>query len=250
MYYRLRFAFLFICTMFFGMLSISWMISFDSIDRFLPENDLHLEDTYPKSGASEGVFNEILDRAQRVYSNTGEPVFIHRRWTDSTVNAYMQRKSNGLHITMFGGLFRRSEVTPEGFALVVCHEFGHGYGGAPYIYPHAEISAEGQADYYAANACLQHVLEGWWESQESLDLDLEGAESWCDSSTCEMGLRAGLSLGTLLATLGMEEVSVLTPDPYITPVTLKSYPKTAQCRLDTYVSGVLNAPRPRCWFAD
>jgi hypothetical protein len=62
-------------------------------------------------------------------------------------------------------------------------------------------------------------------------------------------LEAGLGLGRLLAVLGNEkDPSYTTPDPRVVKVTEISYPKTAQCRVDTYHNGVLNLAKPLCWF--
>ena len=74
------------------------------------------------------------------------------------VNANCMRNNGVVTVNMYGGLARRPEVTPEGFALVLCHELGHAYGGTPYIFQQAQIAAEGQADYYGEQTCLKALL--------------------------------------------------------------------------------------------
>ena len=56
---------------------------------------------------------------------------------------------------MFGGLARHKLVTPDGFALVACHEMGHHLGGAPRRGGWA--SNEGQSDYYATTKCARRI---------------------------------------------------------------------------------------------
>ena len=222
-----------------------------AVTSFMPANDLHTQDFIAKSAQGEAAFHRIIDLAEEAYSNTGEQVIISRKWSESTVNANMMRYNGILYINMFGGLFRRPEVTPEGFAMVVCHEFGHAYGGYPYLREKLQISAEGQADYYAANECFGYVMTKWSESIESRRMHSVYIEEKCESDLwCKMSLKAGLSLGNLLGTLMRESVSYETPDRSRVRKTALSYPKTAQCRLDTYAAGTLGEPRPACWFKD
>ena len=222
---------------------------------FMPKNDLHLEDVYFKSNAGEEVFNKIIDIAKEEYQDeadaNNERLIINKRWSDSTVNANVSRRWGTVYINMYGGLYRRPEVTPEAFALVVCHELGHAYGGRPYIAPSARLSAEGQSDYYGARSCLRRVMQHFEESPESIGMDLPYAEEVCeeDDEECARGLKAGFGLGWLLQVL-MDEprISYETPDEVEVDQMELSYPKTVQCRLDTYRAGILDEPRPRCWF--
>jgi hypothetical protein len=230
---------------------------------FAPENDLWMEDNLEATGGiTKEVFNQIIDVALEVYTplakQNNERLQVNRKWDDSTVNANVRRSGGVVEINMFGGLARRSEVTPDGFALVLCHELGHAYGGTPYIQAASRLSAEGQADYYGNGACMDNVTK-------KLQVDLAGLGATkymakrCaeknevnspDYNTCIRELTAGQSLGNLLSTLMKEKKApdYETPDPTVVPSTLTSYPKTVQCRLDTYFAGAMDLARPACWF--
>jgi len=227
----------------------------------LPENDLWMEDYFEKSGGGEETFNRVIDAAMLVYKPIAEEfgdssLRINKKWNDSTVNANCSRFFGRVTINMFGGLFRRPETTTEGFALVLCHELSHAYGGAPYIRAWQKLSAEGQADYAGAMDCMHKVMDV---------LKLEGYEveptefmsTTCSSSfeeverqeLCERSLMGGQSLGSLLSTIKEEQLpDYETPDDTVVEDTLLSYPETVQCRLDTYLNGTLQLERPACWF--
>ena len=153
---------------------------------------------------------------------------------------------------MYGGLARRNEVTPDGFALVLCHELAHAYGGKPYVSPSNQIAAEGQADYFGAQSCLHALLPkiATYEAHKSTDAYIDSrCKTTADYALCVRQLEAGQSLGRLLASMQKTDVpDYQTPDPTVVDRTLLSYPKTIQCRIDTYHNGTLNMPRPACWF--
>jgi hypothetical protein len=68
---------------------------------------------------------------------------------------------------VYGGLARHGEITPDGFALVLCHEIGHHLGGVPrYSGANGWASNEGQSDYFAATKCLRRA----WQSDQNEDL--------------------------------------------------------------------------------
>ena len=115
------------------------------------------------------------------------------------------------------------------------------------------MSAEGQSDYKAAETCYKRIFDLVPELQveeESYEPFIE--EKCGEDLACKNGLVGSKGLALLLADLmgGKEEISFETPDPYVTPRTMLSYPKTAQCRLDSYVNGIFKLPRPVCWFKD
>lgn len=222
---------------------------------FLPPNNLHLYDN-PKAptGITEEQFNEIIDHATNLYAEVveahGAVLKINGDWADSTVNAYaLQRTENGqltYLVKMFGGLARRDEITPDGFALVVCHELGHHLGGFPFRFSWA--AAEGQSDYFATQACARRV---WADQKEQNAAARESindvAKAMCDEvwqdeaaqNLCYRTMLGGKSLADLLAALGSTgPIEFDTPDETEVSQTKLLHPK-AQCRLDTYVAGAL-----------
>lgn len=246
------------------LLSTLLLLSFSAIAQshhFMEENDLWLEDQPFKrnSELTQEVFNRIIDIADSIYQPIAkaqnESLTINRRWDDSTVNANCSRFFGYVTVNMYGGLARRDEITPDGFAMVLCHELGHAYGGKPYTSVWQQLSAEGQSDYYGAKECHYKIME---------ELKLEGVEplltgfmeDTCNEKYnkgnkewCLRGLAAGQSLGHLLSVVKEQPIpDYETPDLTEVPQTLTSYPDTVQCRLDTYLRGVLGQERPRCWF--
>jgi hypothetical protein len=221
---------------------------------FMPENDLYLEDVYDKSVAGEDVFNKMIDIADRLYQpvaqQNNERLVFNRYWSDSTVNASMMRSGGVVTVNMYGGLYRRPEITPESFAMVICHELGHAYGGMPYLRPATKISAEGQSDYYSAKVCIHKVMAEVPESEENAAVVLPYADTVCteEMGECPRALRGALGLGQLLGKLSNTTVSYETPDRTVVTRTELSYPKTAQCRLDTSRAGILGQERPLCWY--
>jgi hypothetical protein len=222
---------------------------------FMPENDLHLEDNFmATSNVTEEMFNLIIDTAKELYQPMAdakdENLVINNKWSDSTVNANCSRWWGTVTINMYGGLARRPEVSPEAFALVLCHELGHAYGGYPYINKSSEMSAEGQADYYGSKDCLKTIIQ----ELEDAFLDYEPTSYMtkvCEGDyVCLRGLNAGQGLGDLLSSLKNDKVApdYETPDPLVVKKTQLSYPQTVQCRLDTYLAGALDRDRPQCWF--
>ena len=151
---------------------------------------------------------------------------------------------------MFGGLARRPEVTPDGFALVLCHELGHHLGG--YVMASDSdmdwASNEGQSDYFATEACAKEIWKNdLEENAKHRALVLPFAKSLCDKNyqqqierdLCYRSSNAGLSLASLLATLRNSELPKFeTPSRDVVQKTIDEHPE-AQCRLDTYMAGAV-----------
>lgn len=233
-------------------------LSFNSYAKtsFMPENDLWKEDCIScKSinGLDQQTFENIIDVAYGIYKTLAdtnkEKLVINKNWTDSTVNANCGRYMGTVTVNMYGGLARRSEVTPEGFTLVLCHELSHAYGGAPYIRPTTKMSAEGQADYMSTFECAKKVFKELNTGGLGLDPTQFMVNTCKGNQTCLSSLVGGQSLGKLLSVLSKENIpDYETPDTTIVPKTLLSYPDTTQCRLDTYFAGTMSLKRPACWF--
>jgi hypothetical protein len=258
------------------------------IKTFMPENDLDKQDSFfNANGMTEELFNQIIDEVEKYYSPIvsalGGDLYVERNWDDATVNAYASQEGSTWKVAMFGGLARRNEITPDGFAMVVCHELGHHVAGWPYVQSWA--ANEGQSDYFAMQACAKNL----WKNQDAENAEAANnvdpyAKKLCDTyskqdiNLCYRSMSAGYSLATLLGALNNQKVNFQTPDKAIVKTTYNQHPK-AQCRLDTYVAGTLcamtwndnlipknakesakylctssdttNYPitaRPRCWF--
>ena len=222
---------------------------------FAPENNLKISvNDKATNGMTEERFNSIISRVEKVYSpivkTKGGNLQIERKWTDETVNAYAQRTGSTWSVSMFGGLARHQLVTDDGFMLVVCHELGHHLGGAPKkgAWSGAWASNEGQADYFGAMKCIRRVLESDDNttiiSKMKVDQDVVEKCSMIyknenEMALCERIAMAGKSLALLLGDLGgSPSVAFTTPDKSVVTKTNDNHP-AAQCRLDTYYSGIL-----------
>ncbi len=228
-------------------------------EGFVPENNLKIS-AYAKrvGGITEEQFNAIIDKYEALYTpivkSYGGDLLIERKWTDATVNAYAQQLGKTWKVSMFGGLARHETITEDGFALVVCHELGHHFGGAPRkISPWSSpwASNEGQADYFATLKCLRR---GWERDNneeivramnvpEALQKACSAQHIWNqDYFTCIRGGMAGMSVAKLFQALrnSTVEPKFETPDTRVVTKTDDNHPAT-QCRLDTYFQGSLCA---------
>lgn len=218
---------------------------------FLPENNLHLQDGLrAATNVSEEQFNQIIDKAEAFYkplikADHGGSFTVNRRWTDSTVNASATQFLGGWQVNMYGGLARRPEVTPDGFALVLCHEIGHHLGGYPFSSSWA--ANEGAADYFATLSCARELWRNETKENAAAAKTVEELpkvacdqvwEQESDRLLCYRNMNASKSLATLLATLGGTKASFDTPDKAVVKTTYNAHPE-GQCRLDTYAAGAL-----------
>ena len=263
----------------------------DGSEGIVPENNLSISEfSKDANSMTKKVFSKIIDRIAKEYrpfiKEIGGRLVVKKRWSNDTVNAFAEKKGKRYIVTLMGGLARHQAVTADGFALVVCHEFGHHVGGSPVMTsaPRGwKVSNEGQADYFATQKCFKRVFGS--DDNENLISNMtvpalvtqRCGESYSNSSDialCQRTAMAGKSLATLFQQLRESpEISFATPDPKIIWTTYNMHPKP-QCRLDTYLQGALcthdeRAPisfvdhrvnfcnsddgdtvgiRPRCWF--
>lgn len=222
----------------------------------IPPNNQRFARGIAAEGISEQMFNKVIEQVEKVYApiveSKGGKLVIERKWNDDTVNAYARRIGNTWHVAMFGGLARHPEATPDGFAMVLCHELGHHLGGAPKYNGMDWASVEGQSDYFASTKCMRKVLEKIdnWEAvrrQYASDIDPLVAER-CKAgqgttkqqfAICVRSSMGGKALARLLADLGRAKMPEFnTPDMTKMRTTMQGHPP-AQCRLDTYFAGAV-----------
>ncbi|MBF0314512.1 MAG: hypothetical protein HQK50_13260 [Oligoflexia bacterium] len=198
------------------------------------------------------VFNKVITDVETIYvpivSAKGGKLVVNRNWDDGTVNAYASRSGNTWNVAMFGGLARHETVTPDGFALVVCHELGHHIGGAPKIRYNTWASNEGQSDYFSSLKCLRRYFE--FDDNVAVVAALnvpvavqkacdEAHPNILDAAICKRSAMAGKSVGDLFVALSRgRAIEFSTPDRTVVTRTNDAHP-AAQCRLDTYFAGAL-----------
>lgn len=224
---------------------------------FLPENKLKISVKSKNTGITEEQFNSVIDKAETIYSpivsNYGGKLVVERKWTDPTVNAYAQQSGTTWKVSMFGGLARHATITPDGFALVVCHEIGHHIGGAPRknsAWASSWASNEGQSDYFATLKCLRKIWISDNTPKRIRKMNVPAAlsaacteqhgKTGVDYALCVRGGMAGHSVARLFQVLRNSNVEPKfdTPDTKVVAKTDDNHPAT-QCRLDTYFQGAL-----------
>lgn len=233
------------------------LLSTSGLATFLPENDLHLQEAnFEASDMTQAEFNRIVDQVIAAYApdalKYGGKLVGNKLWDNATVNASANQSGTTWNVNMYGGLARRGEVTKDGFALVVCHEVGHHLGGFP-NYKGTWASSEGQADYFATQACARRIWKGTAAPADVDDLaKAKCDQTWpttADRNLCYRVAMAGDSLALLLSALGGDRVPEFgTPDLSKVTATVPSHPR-GQCRLDTYFAGAVCPVYLRSGFA-
>ncbi len=244
-----------------AIIMLGCLLTASSYGSFLPPNNLHLHDSILDTNMTQEEFNTIIQKADDIYSPIisaqGGNLVINRNWTSSTVNASASQSwwGNTWSVNMYGGLARRPEVTPDGFALVVCHELGHHLAGYPFTGSTSWAANEGQSDYFATLTCAREI----WRDELEVNAGFRDTISafpkklcddvWTaddDQNLCYRTMEAGKSLADLLSALGGSTVSYTTPDISVVSRTDNAHPE-GQCRLDTYMAGAICAAG---WDAD
>lgn len=261
----------------------------DGKEGFVPKNDMFIPvNAKSINTITEAQFNAVIDEVESVYkpivAEYGGNLKVVRNWTDGTVNAYAEQEGSTWKVSMFGGLARHKTITPDGFALVVCHEIGHHIGGVPRYAGDDWASNEGQSDYFATTKCLRRVWQGQDNAAAVNGMEVPAvltnacAKQWSEKADQDICVRAGMagdSVAKLFQALSwsMKAPKFDTPDTKQVTTTSDSHPAT-QCRLDTYFQGALCEKsfseeigqhdevsgachgaggqtvglRPRCWF--
>ena len=266
----------------------------DGSEGYFPENELNIS-THNKnrSNISQELYNQIIDKIVKVYrpifSSYNLKLAVARQWKNGKVNAYANRKGNIANIILLGGMARHEKMTPDGYAMVICHEIGHHLGGAPKLSGHQGqwSSVEGQADYWGAAKCFKKVFE----KEDNINFVAnrmvpEFVKESCENShtnenevaLCQRIAIAAYELGFMnQAMSGGRDNKVFdftTPDTHVSHRTYNSHPNS-QCRLDTLFQAALcskghdlnvsnrdpkvgncnredkdsSGNRPLCWFA-
>ena len=157
-----------------------------------------------------------------------------------------------------GGYGRLPGMTRDGVVATLCHELGHGIGGAPYKvndFENTQVSVEGQADYFAYRYCVPRIFKRLNPAAPVKPVN-DYTDKQCRSlppASYNQCTRAFQSLESerLFFRLNPDDpnteydhrdstvVKTVDTNPYFYP--------TSQCRLDTMMNGILGKERPSCW---
>ena len=259
-----------------------------------PDNNVKIPrgmKSFGGAGMGQFEFHQVIDKFERVWGpivkeKTGKKLVIKRLWEDDKVNASATRDDdNNPVIKMFGGLARHRDMNHDSMLLIMCHELGHHFGGAPKTFRgrsdrRSWSSAEGQADYFASNKCMPKLIEEYGNDNKSFippvdKMTMSELEKVCKSEYCKRTSMAALSLGRVFASLKYDwkPPMVGAKSDRIVENTFYKHPEP-QCRFDTFVAGILceeerhsefdnsdasigacireyseRGARPLCWFS-
>ena len=214
----------------------------------------NLEKREMRATKTEEKFNYVIDSLERIYKPIieafGAKFVVERDWNDSTVNAWAAKYGKNWTVHMYGGFFRRPEITEDSFALVMCHEIHHLVGGMAF-YSGSDMSAEGQADYAGNHVCARKLFLAAPLNTLGRTAQLRSvlpqsvvdkcSRAWSkdlDRAVCLRSAKAGLELANVLGVMEGRRVSFDTPDNSVVREIYESHPR-AQSRLDTYLAGSL-----------
>lgn len=217
----------------------------------------------------EAGYNSLIDRAQALFAPylqlLGHGFVMHKAWGSEETACYTSYERPPLfQTTLNGGAFRNDVMNQDSLAFTACHEISHVIGGNPH-YMNDEFwgSAEGQADYAAANLCLKRL----WEDDDNLSAIQGLAIPAAIAQRCATAFpdpqEAALCQRTVMAGAAFAEnyrrykirtftgarsgarwsavaapLSLLKPSSEVARKLNRSYP-TPQCRLDTVIAGAL-----------
>jgi hypothetical protein len=208
-------------------------------------------DEMPVRASGEKLPRKTFDRIITLFETTfsslahadGRELEFMTDYDEDWVEAFARRWETD-QVIVYGGTAAVNNGSEDSFALILCHETGHLYGGEPVSEPHNHLSVEGQADYWATNACLPKLLSALSDRAPSAS-----SMKYCmGDKNCARTVDAILALTAQFAdNRNLPHPALNTPDE--TNVTTLNYTHASpQCRLDTMIAGMKNLSRPRCWY--
>ena len=229
----------------------------DGKTGFIPENELYIpaHSKLLNESLTKDNFDAVIDKLETMYApviaSMGGKLTMIRNWDHGKVNASASRLGKNWMVDIYGGLARHPQITPDSFALVICHELGHLIGGAPKVSDPFRSAAlswatnEGQADYFATLKCLRQVFLN--DDNIPTGTVPETLKKSClashpnkkDNEICVRSGLAALSIASFFVSFEQNRsVSLDTPDISKVGKTDDSHP-AAQCRLDTFFQGAI-----------
>jgi hypothetical protein len=210
----------------------------DSIPPTGSLNPIYLEENLDLRTITKSEFLTTLSLARKIFAplaaTNNRKLEIFSDWNSDWTQAFARRWDTD-QILIYGGIARITAGTQDSLALLICHELGHLYGGIPYSDEHNQLSAEGQADWWATNYC-------WSRFSEQLPST--------NPDSKDRALRAALVVTAFYAkNRNIPAPLPNTPDSTVVEETVLTHPEP-QCRLDTYLAGLINNPRPLCWWKE
>lgn len=195
----------------------------------------------------ESSLSEFENHFSPVVQQHGAQLNIERLWQSDADGGRCSRSKDGkqwnLHI--YGEMARAPNTTKDAFAILLCHELGHHLAGYPFYsqYHYEWAAAEGQAEYWASQACLRELWKG---SPEENARYAQVVAPQCDAAfeaspdrmLCRRTLSAIESWARYQAKKGGRIPSPARKDTSVVNELKVAHP-SAQCRIDSLVQGML-----------
>lgn len=206
--------------------------------------------TFKSLGMNEVEFNQIIQTFSSklqnyVFDTSGKTLSLVGDWKSERANAYITRDmEDNPKIVLNGGMARHPKMTRDGLYLVLCHELGHYFGGAPKSFRgnttrRSWSSAEGQADYFASNKCLPLLINELNDGYDYSFVRSNNEKEECQTGVCSRIRLAGLSVANVFASLKNSAKPELDKkDTSVVYNTNYGHP-SPQCRLDTFLAGAV-----------
>lgn len=219
------------------------------------------------------VISEFEDSARSSIESLSKPLSITYQPSTMPISAYISFNDLKKIEVRVSGSLCRDEFSKDDLRFLLCHELGHAAGGPPFMdgigwrQSGLNISAEGQADYYAASRCLPKIFADpdnrEFLKNPSLHPELKNLcrfKSESDRAICSRIILAGLGFLKHTHEVALEFTQVPPLNHPGAPPSLEArsrfeteqtllrqYP-SSQCRLDTVVAAIQNKERPSCWY--
>lgn len=191
--------------------------------------------SFSASAVSKRRFQEILEIFSHTFSTyasrDGREFEILASYEADWAQAFARRWEKD-QLIVYGGIARIKGGSDDSFALGLCHEVGHLYAGTPWSDVFNRLSVEGQADYWATQTC--------WNEVAPL---IGSGDPIQRAHSAALILTAFFAGQRNLPSPSFDEL-----DETVVVQTLKTHP-SPQCRLDTFLAGLQNGPKPLCWFS-
>lgn len=180
----------------------------------------------------------------------GAKIVIEPDWTRRELGLAASLHAGGIWKLRPAAGLATSNLSIDTMQVIACHEIGHFLGGFPFhhaqnntLSTHKSIlSAEGQADYYAAKDCLPRIWKGDKNNASYAARIPKSMRAKCDAAHRTVADRRVcyriLATGTEYAKSLEANVSLTTPVT-VEAVETKLGHFGAQLRLDTVVAGAL-----------
>lgn len=195
---------------------------------------------------------KMIDKLMRIYTPYAEglnrKLEIYQNYENENFKAEAGRRNDNTWVAYItGGVAHYPGMTEDALSLSLCHELGHIFGGFPF--KNFWFSTEGQADYYATLFCLKRL----WADEEVMNQLAEffvddTARKLCSTHWVAVESR-NICYRSLIAVKQLTEIfgdytetsypGFDTPDLTRVDHTTILYPRSIQCRMDTFLAGAL-----------